>query len=99
MYQAKFYKTIDREKIEEDIRKEGFDPLIVSNTPGFVYEKHQHQATKLLAFLKGSMNVKVGDKIHHCEPGDKLVIPGNTLHESVVNRTGCTFFWSEKVLE
>ncbi len=98
MYKPQFYTTIDREKIAKDISKEGFDPLVISNGQGFIYSLHQHPETKLLVFLEGSMDVKVGDKTYLCKRGDKLIIPGNTSHQAIVGSNGCTFFWSEKVV-
>ncbi len=96
MYKAKFYKTIDRGEIKRDIAKEGFDPLVISDKPGCVYEEHEHGEKKLLVFLSGSMDVTVGKKIYHCKPGDKLIIPNNTVHKAIVGDAGCTDFWSEK---
>ena len=52
MYQEKFYKTIDRERIAEEVRKEGFDPIYITDPPGRVYYPHRHPETKLLVFLE-----------------------------------------------
>lgn len=98
MYYPKAYEAIDKEKIYQDIRKEGFSPMLFSNGPGDVYEKHSHPETKILVFLSGSMDVTVNDKTFHCKPGDKLVINGNTPHEAVVDKNGCSFYWSEKII-
>jgi len=97
MYESKFYKTIDRDRITEEIRKEGFDPLPINDSPGHVYPSHRHATTKLLVFLKGSMEVEVAGQKYSCRPGDKLVIPGNVEHSALVGPEGCLFFWSEKL--
>ncbi len=97
MYQAKFYKKIDREQIAEEVRKEGFDPVYITDPPGRVYHPHHHPETKLLVFLQGTMEVKVKDVTYNCNPGDKLIIPGNVEHSSVAGPEGCVFFWSEKL--
>src|SRR5438309_7332769 len=99
MYKAKYYKTTDRKKIAEEVRKEGFNPIVISDRPHFIYSEHQHPETKLLVFLEGSMDVTVAGKTYHCEPGDKLIVPGNTRHSAVVGDKGCTFFWSEKLMK
>ncbi|MDE2026532.1 MAG: AraC family ligand binding domain-containing protein [Patescibacteria group bacterium] len=78
--------------------KEGFDPISITNFPGYEYSLHKHPETKLLVFLKGSMDVTTQNKTYHCIVGDKLIIPSNTLHRAVVGKDGCTFFWSEKLL-
>ena len=97
MYESKFYKTIDRARITEEIRKEGFDPLPINDPPGHVYPSHRHATTKLLVFLKGSMEVEVAGQKYSCRSGDKLIIPGNVEHAALVGPEGCLFFWSEKL--
>lgn len=98
MYKSQFYKSISKKQIAEKIKSEGFDPVEIVNEPGFIYSEHKHPQTKLLAFLEGSMDVTFGGKTYHCIPGDKVIIPGNTIHSAVVGKTGCVFFWSEKLL-
>ncbi len=97
MYQAKFYKNLDKERIAEAVREEGFEPVYIQDPPGRVYQTHKHPETKLLVFLAGSMEVKVKDVTFNCDPGDKLVIPGNAEHSAVAGPQGCDFFWSEKL--
>lgn len=97
MYQPDFYKTIDRERIAEEIEKEGFEPVCISDPPGQLYAPHRHPETKLLAFLEGTMEVQVKDQKFQCKPGDKLIIPGNVEHSARVGPEGCVFFWSEKL--
>jgi len=97
VYQPHFYKTIDRDSIAHEVKQEGFDPLPINDPPGHVYPPHRHATTKLLVFLKGSMEVEVTGQKYSCRPGDKLVIPGNFEHSAVVGPEGCLFFWSEKL--
>jgi quercetin dioxygenase-like cupin family protein len=96
MYQAKFYKSINEERIAEEVRREGFDPLRIIDPPGRIYHPHRHPETKLLVFLHGSMSVKIAGEQYDCHAGDKLIISGNTEHSAVVGSEGCAFFWSEK---
>jgi len=99
MYSPKIYKDLTREQIETDIRKEGFNPIVLANDPGYIYPEHQHPETKVLAFLEGSMDITFDGKTYHCEPGDKCIVPGNTKHSAVCGKDGCVFFWSEKMIE
>lgn len=98
MYHKKFYKKIDKQQIEKDIKREGFNPLIIHNSAGDVYSLHQHPETKLLVFLQGSMDLNVNGQKFRCLPGDKVLIPGNMPHSAVVGDEGCIFFWSEKII-
>lgn len=99
MYFTNFYRNISDEGIEERIRQEGFEASRYHNNPGDVYDPHQHPETTLLAFLDGSMKVKVGKETYQCNKGDKLVIPGNVIHGATVVKDGYTFFWSEKLFK
>lgn len=99
MYKQKYYKRLDQAAIAQEVRKEGFAPILVYNEPGYIYRNHSQPETKLLVFLKGTMDVTVGDIIYHCSAGDKMVIPGNTPHSAQVGEDGCMFYWSEKLIE
>ncbi len=67
VYQAVVYKNLQREKIAEDVRKEGFDPIYINDPPGHLYPHHRHPETKFLVFLQGGMEVEVKDqKFNRC---------------------------------
>jgi len=93
-----FQEKNSREEIIKAIKEEGFNPILISDKPNFIYEIHQHPEAKLIVCLKGSMQVKVQGEEFTFQPGDKLLIPGNTLHSAVVGKNGCVFYWSEKIL-
>ena len=97
MIQPNYYKKIDQGLISEEVRKEGFHPLCITDAPGHVYTLHRHPETKLLVFLEGEMTVNVGEKSYQCQPGDRLVIAGNVEHSAVVGPRGCVFLWSERL--
>lgn len=97
-YKAHFAKA-SRAKIKEAMHKDGFTPTVITDSPGYIYEEHEHKETKYLACLEGSMLVTFGGKTYDFEPGDKLIIPGNTKHSAVVGEKGCTFFWAETIIQ
>jgi quercetin dioxygenase-like cupin family protein len=97
-YFKSYYKGQNRDKIAEKVREEGFDPITIKNSPGFVYAKHKHPETKLLAILSGSMEVDVGGKKVKLEKYDRLIIPGSVYHSAVVGADGCEFYWAEKII-
>lgn len=98
MYCNQFYRNMSQEKIEKSAREEGFDPIIIANGQNYIYQEHSHKETKLLAFLKGSMEVTIKGEKYNCVAGDKLIVLGNTDHSAKVGNDGCVFFWSEKVM-
>jgi quercetin dioxygenase-like cupin family protein len=99
MLQKGFFNETPKEKIKEIMQNEGFSPKLITDKPNFIYEPHKHPETKFLACLEGSMKVIVKGKTYNFSPGDKLVIPGNTIHSGVVSDRGCVYFWSEKLVE
>src|SRR5258706_12075263 len=98
MFHKAFFANISREEIKQKMREEGFSPTSISDKPHFIYHPHLHKETKYLVCLEGSMKVTVKGKIYDFEPGDKLIINGNTKHSAVVGKNGCVFFWSEKIM-
>lgn len=92
------YLNKSNQFIEKDIKKAGFDPILIHDSSGFVYAPHSHPEIKLLAILEGEMKVKVANQKFQCTPGDKLIIPPNTVHSAIVGPLGCKFYWSEKIV-
>ena len=98
MYYKGYYKGLSENEIKKRIVREGYSPIKYTDTPGFTYSTHKHPETKLLAFLNGVMEARVGNTVYKCSRDDKLIIPGNTTHSAIVGSSGCVFFWSEKLL-
>ncbi|MBX3080666.1 MAG: AraC family ligand binding domain-containing protein [Anaerolineae bacterium] len=98
MYDAKFYAGLATADIRQKVIEQGFDPILIRDHAGYEYTPHTHPETKLLAFLEGSMDVRVEGQVYHCQAGDRLLIPGDTVHAAVVGAQGCAYFWSEKLL-
>jgi quercetin dioxygenase-like cupin family protein len=92
------YRNLSEDEIKRRVTDAGFDPLRVSDPPGYVYTPHSHEETKLLAFLHGGMRVTVAGVLYECTAGDELIIPGNVEHSAVIGAEGCVYFWSEKVM-
>src|ERR1700733_153592 len=93
---AHFAKT-PRGKIKKEMEKDGFTPIVIQNDPGYIYEEHKHKETKYLVCLEGAMQVTFNNKTYAFEPGDKLIIAGNTKHSAIVGEKGCSFYWAEKI--
>lgn len=99
VFEPQKYKGLSKEQIAQEIMKEGFEPLLISNSAGYTYNPHTHPETKLLAILEGSMEVRVENETFLCSKGAKVIIPGGLAHSAVAGPDGCRFFWSEKLLK
>ena len=93
------YQDLDQSKVSEKVQEEGFSPTFIADPPGATYPPHHHPETKLLAFLRGSMEVMINGEKYDCHPGDRVIIPGDVIHAALVGPEGCDFFWSEKMIE
>jgi quercetin dioxygenase-like cupin family protein len=98
MITKKHYNKLTIDLIKAQIEQEGFKPLLIQDPPNTEYNKHTHPETKLLAILDGGMCITIEGKHYNIEAGDKVVIPGKIPHSAKVWETGCTFYWSEKLV-
>lgn len=96
MFLKSFYKTIDKDCILQELRAEGYVPLLINNKAYFKYEPHVHPEQKLIVIISGNLQLTVEEEIFQCEMGDKIVIPPYLEHSAIVGEKGCSFFWSEK---
>lgn len=97
MFQKGFFKDVSEEKIKEAMEADGFSPVVIHDEPGYVYERHKHQEDNFLVCLEGGMELTVGGKLCDFQPGDKLIIPHNTIHFGKVGEKGCKYFWAAKL--
>ncbi len=97
MYAPQRYRALDAREVEAEVRRQGFDPLLIQDPPGRQYPPHRHATQKLVVVLGGSMRVSVEGQTYQCRPGDSILVQGNAEHWAVVGPEGCTFFWSERL--
>lgn len=98
MYYKKFYHTLNEEEIIGALREEEFNPIKIVDEADYEYRPHSHPESKVVVLLKGSMTVHVLGEEYQCEPGDKILIPGNIEHSATVGPGGCEFLWAEKMI-
>lgn len=98
MLDKALFNNFSRREIIAAMKNEGFVPKLCTDKPDYIYEPHKHPDTKYLVCLKGSMIITVNGGEINFEPGDKLIIPGNTMHGGLVSKEGCMYFSSEKLI-
>lgn len=97
MVEADAYKGMDEDEVRMHLQLDGWTPVKLIHAPGDIYEPHRHPEEKLLAILAGSLKLRIGHQWTTVLVGDKVIIPGNVLHEAIVGKNGSTFFWSERM--
>jgi quercetin dioxygenase-like cupin family protein len=96
MYQKGLFKGVSKEEIRSAMEQDGLRPLVIFDEPHHVYEPHQHDTSNHLVCLEGAMQLTVGKEPVNFQPGDKLIIPKNTIHFGKVGDKGCSYFYAEK---
>jgi quercetin dioxygenase-like cupin family protein len=90
-----FYFGVDEAGICEALSREGYRPQRIEEPPGAVYDAHQHLTDLLIAYVRGSADVRIGDRIYNCRAGDRLLIPGNIEHAAHIGPNGVVYLMTE----
>jgi quercetin dioxygenase-like cupin family protein len=63
-----------------------------SNSPGDRYAPHSHGYEKVLYCVEGSIRFVLESEGRTLElgPGDRMVLPPETVHSAIVGAAGCT---------
>jgi mannose-6-phosphate isomerase-like protein (cupin superfamily) len=97
IYEPGAYSDLSEDQIFGKLTCEGHRPHRAIERPGAVYQTHKNTYDLVLAFLRGSADILVGDRMYHCVPGDKLNIPGSTPHSGVVGTQGVVYLMTQVV--
>lgn len=90
-----YYRNLTENEIASKISSEGTNATRVVERPGSIYQCHKNLNDIVLAFLRGSARVTIGDRCFDCRPGDRLVIKGDIMHSAVIGSEGCTYLMTQ----
>ncbi len=78
------------DRAEVRLRAEQLEPSAWANGPGERYLAHRHDYDKVLVCVDGSIEFWLRElsRVARLEPGDRLELPSNTLHEAVAGSRG-----------
>lgn len=99
MYYQKAYPVIDEKAILKDAFREGFSLTLMTDKAGFIHTPHTHSEATYIVIVSGSLEAKIKEDVYECRIGDKLIIPGSTVHSAVIGPEGCRYFWSDRVIK
>lgn len=97
IYESQKYQNLSEDEIFARLTCEGHRPSRVVEAPGAIYDSHRNTYDLVLAFLRGSAEIRVGAHVFHCVAGDKLNIPGNLPHSAVVGTQGVVYLMTQVV--
>lgn len=97
IYERQKYSGLSEDEIFARLTCEGHRPTRVVDPPGAIYDSHLNTYDLVLAFLRGSAEIRVGEQVYHCIPGDKLNIPGSLPHSGIVGTQGVVYLMTQVV--
>ena len=97
IHEQQTYNDLNENEILSLVSCEGYTPRRVIEPPGAIYSTHKNSYDLVLAFLHGSAEIRVGEKLYHCVAGDKLNIPGSLPHSAVVGNRGVVYLLTQVV--
>ena len=97
IYEHQAYSNLSETEILNRVSCEGCAPRRVIEAPGAIYSTHKNTYDLVLAFLRGSAEIRVGENVYHCVAGDKLNIPGHLPHSAVVGTKGVVYLLTQVV--
>ena len=74
----------------------GFDAFRWRDEPGAVYEPHAHDHHESLWVIAGEITFGIGGRDYRLGPGDRLMLPANTVHTARVGAHGATYFIGQR---
>ncbi|MBE2272451.1 MAG: AraC family ligand binding domain-containing protein [Anaerolinea sp.] len=93
------YAGMDEAAINEQVSRQGHTARKVEEPPGAVYDNHKNAHDLVLAFVRGSAEIRIGEETFHVAGGDRLNIPGDQPHSARVGADGVTYYMTQVVNE
>lgn len=81
--------TPSKAQIEKLLQKEGLGYFEENFSKGSKVTEHRHPFDELRVIIKGRMLYNVSGNKVLLRPGDKIIIPSNTLHSKEINDEDC----------
>lgn len=82
--------------LRERLVADGFSVMTWSDPPGRTYAPHRHDHHESLWCLHGAITFHVDGHDLRLDPGDRLMLPRNTLHGATVGPAGATYLIGEQ---
>jgi len=78
------------------LEAEGFGVLRWRDEPGANYAPHSHDHDESLWVIEGEMTFGAGGRDFRLGPGDRLMLPQDTVHTARAGPAGATYLIGEK---
>ena len=81
----------EKRHIESLFEKDGLEPFEENFQPGEKILSHRHPFDEVRMILEGRIIYNIRGNIVLLRPGDKIIVPSNTLHSKEIPTTGPCF--------
>ena len=78
------------------LERDGFAPLAWSDAPGAHYSPHSHDHDESIWVVSGEITFGAGGKTLRLGPGDRLMLPADTVHTADAGPAGATYLIGER---
>ncbi len=78
-------------ELRAQLESEGFEVFAWSDPPGARYEPHTHDHDESLWIYSGDMVFGIGGRDFTLAAGDRLSLPGGTVHTAVAGERGASY--------
>ena len=75
----------------ERLEAEGFEAFVWHDEPGADYQPHAHDHDESLWVIAGEITFGAGGQQYRLGPGDRLMLPGGTVHTARAGRNGARY--------
>jgi len=83
-------------ELRHHLAEDGFDAMTWSDPPHRTYAPHRHDHHESLWCIRGAITFHIEGRDYRLEPGDRLMLPRNTLHGATAGPEGATYLIGEK---
>jgi len=95
VFEAGKYKNFSNKQIKEDLKKDGYRPLLITEAPNDFLDSHTHAASHILVVVDGEMKVKLKDDEIIMKHGHKITLGSYVEHAAYFGQKGCKYYWVE----
>jgi quercetin dioxygenase-like cupin family protein len=85
-----------RDVLQRRLTEEGFDVSEWTDRPGARYAPHSHEEDESLWVLEGEISFGIGGAEYALGVGDRLLLPGRTVHSALAGPEGASYLIGQR---
>ena len=83
-------------ELRRRLAADGFDAMVWSDSPNRTYAPHRHDHHESLWCIRGAITFHIDGRDYRLGPGDRLMLPRDTLHGATAGPDGATYLIGER---